>query len=134
MSTATDATTTAASVAEVAKGLTDLVRAGDYEGAMRRYYSEDIVSIEADGPNREVRGMPAYLKVVEAWESMMEVHHTEVGGPYVSGGDTFAVTYKMDATNKMSGQRGIFDEVGVYTVADGKVVRQEFLYGTGSGG
>ena len=34
----------------------------------------------------------------------------------------------MDVTNKPSGERSQMVEVGLYTVAGGKVVQEEFLY------
>ena len=34
----------------------------------------------------------------------------------------------MDVTPKMTGQRVSMVEVGVYTVEDGKIVREEFYY------
>ena len=37
----------------------------------------------------------------------------------------------MDVTPKASGERMQMDEVAVYTVKDGKIVQEEFLYAMG---
>ncbi|MEL6600761.1 MAG: SnoaL-like domain-containing protein [Pseudomonadota bacterium] len=37
----------------------------------------------------------------------------------------------MDTTEKSSGQRTQGREVAIYTVADGKITREEFFYGGG---
>lgn len=49
-------------------------------------------------------------------------------GPWPHGDDRFAVRFTYDITNKPSGMRMQMDEIGVFTVADGKVVREEFFY------
>jgi len=40
---------------------------------------------------------------------------------------TIAVQYDIDVTDKESKKRIQMSEVGVYTVKDGKIVREEFL-------
>jgi hypothetical protein len=42
--------------------------------------------------------------------------------------DQFAVLYEMDFTQKSSGQRMQMSEVALFTVANGKIVQEEFLY------
>jgi len=49
-----------------------------------------------------------------------------VSGPFVAH-DRFVVQYDIDATEKESKKRMQMSEVGVYTVKDGKIVREEFL-------
>ena len=59
----------------------------------------------------------------------MTVHDAQVSDPYPHGEDKFAVRFVMDITSKAMGdQRGTMDEIAVYTVADGKIVREEFYY------
>ena len=48
-------------------------------------------------------------------------------GPYV-GEDEFAVHYDYDVTNRPSGQRIQMTEMALYTVKDGKIVREQFFY------
>ena len=56
----------------------------------------------------------------------MEVHSFDVHGPFVAH-DRFVVQFDADVTNKQSKERTQLSEVGVYTVKDGKIVREEFL-------
>ena len=48
-------------------------------------------------------------------------------GP-LAHGDRFVVGFQYDVTNKPSGKRMKMDEVGLYTVRNGKIVREEFFY------
>ena len=57
----------------------------------------------------------------------IETYGLQVDGPFV-GDLQFAVRFHMDVTPKMTGQRVSMVEVGVYTVEDGKIVREEFYY------
>jgi hypothetical protein len=55
-----------------------------------------------------------------------EVHKVTVEGPYVHG-DQFIVRFTMEVTPK--GQKRIhLDEVGLYTVRDGKIVEERFSW------
>jgi ketosteroid isomerase-like protein len=49
-------------------------------------------------------------------------------GPYPHGDDRFAVRFVYDITQKPTGRRVMMDEVAVFTVANGKIVREEFYY------
>ena len=51
-------------------------------------------------------------------------------GPYPNG-DRFAVRFAFDITNKPSGKRMQMDEVGLFTVENGKITREEFFYQVG---
>jgi ketosteroid isomerase-like protein len=46
---------------------------------------------------------------------------------YVNG-DEFVVRFTMDVTPKATGKRMKMDEVGVYTVKNGKIVAERFCY------
>ena len=114
-------------VTEIAKDLVSLCREGRYEEAMTRYYADDILSVEPEGPKPESRGIEAVKEKVKWWEENMTVHSAETLGPFTHG-DRFVVEFKMDITNKMSGERSEMDEVGLYTVRDGKIVEEYFFY------
>lgn len=115
-------------VAELAKAFTDLLKAGDHEGAALRFNSPDIVSIEAmEGPMARVQGTQALKAKSDWWYGNHEVHSVESEGPYVNG-DQFVVHFKMDFTPKASGQRITSHEAGLYTVKDGKIVEERFFY------
>jgi hypothetical protein len=114
---------------EVAEKLVDLCRKGEWMKAIESLYAEDIVSVEA----HEMENMPAEMRGIDQvrgktkwWEENMEVHSAKVSGPFVAR-DTFVVQFDTDVTEKASKKRSQMSEVGIYTVKDGKVAREEFL-------
>jgi ketosteroid isomerase-like protein len=113
---------------ELAQAFTDMLKAGQHEEAAERFNAADIVSREAmDGPMAEVRGTAAVKAKSDWWYANHEVHSSESFGPYVNG-DQFAVRFVIDVTARENGQRMQMDEVGVYTVRDGKIVEERFYY------
>ena len=118
------------SASEVGKKLVALCREGKNMEAVDTLYSEDIVSVEAAAPpgmDRVSNGIDAVRGKNTWWFENHDVHSVEVDGPYPHD-DRFAVRFKFDATHKPSGQRQVLDEVGLFTIRDGKVVREEFFY------
>jgi ketosteroid isomerase-like protein len=116
--------------AEVATQLVALCREGKFLDAVKTLHADDIVSIEAmdyQGLGREMRGKEAVLAKNVAWFEDNDVHSATVTGPFVSQ-ERFAVWFSFEWTQKASGERVQFSEVAVYTVADGKIVHEEFLY------
>lgn len=113
---------------ELAKDFTNLLKTNDHEGAAAKYNSDDIVSYEAmDGPMAVCRGKDAVKQKGDWWQANHEVHGALVEGPYVNG-DQFVVRFTMDVTPKATGQRMSMDEVGIYTVKNGKIVEERFCY------
>jgi hypothetical protein len=115
---------------EVAQQLVNHCRKGEFMQAVGALYSKDIVSVEpmAMPPMpAESRGIDAVRGKGEWWTNNHQVHSCTVGGPFVAG-DRFIVTFDMDVTDKPSGKRMKMSEAGIYTVANGKVAREEFLY------
>jgi SnoaL-like domain len=118
---------------EVAKKVVELVRKEAWREALDTLYDKNIVSVEArtnDGSSPEKRGMEEVRGKVDWWVDAMEVHSFKANGPFVAH-DRFVVQYDADVTDKGSKKRFQLSEVGVYTVKDGKIVREEFLPLTG---
>lgn len=115
------------SVKEIADELIALCRAGKNEEAVSRFYSEEIVSTEAMGPNPVSKGLEAIAHKGEWFKNSMEVHSATVNGPFING-DQFVVEFNYDVTEKETGKRQNMHEVGVYTVRDGKIVAETFYY------
>ena len=119
---------------EVAKKVVELTRKQAWKEALDTLYAKDIVSVEAradeDG-SPETRGIDAVRGKADWWVNNMEVHSVKVSGPFVAH-DRFVVQYDIDVTDKNSKERMQLSEVGVYTVKDDKIVREEFLPYTGS--
>jgi len=98
---------------EVAKKVVEVVRKQAWYDALD-LYDDNIVSVEAysaGGGSPETRGKEGVRGKIE---------------PFV-GHDRFVVQYDADVTDKKSKERRKLSEVGVYTVKDGKIVREEFL-------
>lgn len=93
-------------------------------------YAPDAVSVEATdmGNGREARGLDAIRAKHDWWESEMEMLDGSIDGPMPHGDDKFAVVFKMKAREKASGKVSDMQEVAIYHVADGKIVREEFFY------
>jgi ketosteroid isomerase-like protein len=119
-----------ASTAAVAQELVALCRARRNLDAIDKLYSPKIVSIEPVGSPQmpaEMSGIDAIRGKNEWWFANNELHSTEANGPFVGEGQ-FAVQYTFDATFKPTGQRNKMTEMALYTVKDGKIVREQFFY------
>ncbi len=108
--------------------MANFLKQGDFEGAQKALFHTDIVSIEPAKANLpQTNGLEAILNKgaqfragVEAW------HGIAVGEPVVSK-DYFSIALKVDLTFK--GQEpSSMDEIIVYEVEDGKVVKEIFYY------
>ena len=110
---------------EVGQGLVGMCRQGQFAEAIEAYYGDDIVSVEGNGET--ATGIDAIRGKSQWFMENHEIHGVEIEGPFV-GGDEFAVRFALDMTLKSSGERSTMTEVAVYTVADGKIVHEKFLY------
>lgn len=113
---------------EVANKLVGYCRQGQFEEAMKDLYSNDIVSVEPDGaPVKEVRGIQGVIEKGENFNNMVEEFHgMEVSDPIVAD-NFFSCSMKMDVTFK-GAPRNTMEEVCLYQVNDGKIVREEFFF------
>ena len=115
---------------EVGKKLVELCNQGKQQQVMETLYSQDIASIEAGGPEnmpKEMYGIKAVAGKAQWWNENHTIHSSTCQGPFPNG-DRFACMFKFDVTNKPSNQRFQMEEVALYTVKDGKIVREEFFY------
>jgi len=121
---------------EVGKKLVDYCRDGLNLEAISKLYSKDIVSVEALGTGdypQEVKGVDKVVEKNKRWYDSNDIHHASAEGPFPHK-DRFAVIFHYEVTGKagpMKGKRMKFDEVALYTVKDGKIVREEFFYDMG---
>ncbi len=113
---------------DVAEAFTALCKAGEFDKAGETYWSPDVVSIEAtEGDMQRAEGLAAVRGKGEWWAANHEIHGFETEGPFLNG-DQFAVVFRMDITQKQTGQRVKMDEIALYTVRDGRIVEERFLY------
>jgi hypothetical protein len=118
------------STMEIANKMVALCREGKNEEAINSLFSEDCESVEAaggPGMERGIKGIAAIKGKGEWWFTNHEIHSSQITGPWPHD-DRFVVGFRWDVTNKPSGQRMVMDEVGLYTVKNGKIVREEFFY------
>ena len=118
---------------EIGDKLVELCRSGRNLDALDTLYSPKAVSVEATGgPEmpRVMEGLPAIRGKNEWWYANHEIHRGDVKGPFPNE-DRFAVIFDYEVTPKvgpMAGRRIQMEEVALYTVKDGKIVREEFFY------
>lgn len=118
---------------EVGKKLVELLRAGRTLEALDTLFGSDVVSVEAQAsPSfpQVMEGLEAVRGKNQWWYENHEIHRGDVKGPYPHG-ERFALHFDYDVTAKagpMAGRRMQMQEVGLYTVQDGKIVREEFFY------
>lgn len=118
------------SVGEIATRYVALCKEGKFEQILDELFASDAVSVEAGAPpgmDPTSSGLAAIKAKGEWWGSNHEIHSVEVTGPYPNG-DRFAVRFVLDVTNKPSGRRMQMDEIGLFTVENGKISREEFFY------
>ncbi len=119
----------------LAKQFVELCNEGKNFDAMETMYATDIVSVEASG--EEVTGKAPVIEKSRRWAAANTIHGEKVRGPYfddagrdgatVSAGQ-FAVHFAFEVTPKATGERRTLEEVGVYTVKDEKITREQFFY------
>jgi len=115
---------------EIARKLVALCREGKSAEAHKTLYAPNVVSVEAGAPpggSAESEGLDALQKKSEWWISNHDIHSAVITGPWPNG-NRFVVGFKYDVTNKPSGKRMMMEEVGLYTISKGKIVREEFFY------
>ena len=118
---------------EVGKKLVEFCSKGKNLQAVETLYAPNITSIEATAtPVMEQRteGIAKVKGKNEWWVRTHEVHSSEAIGPFPHG-DRFIVYFKYDVTPKegpMKGKRMKMEETALYTVTNGKIVKEEFFY------
>jgi SnoaL-like domain len=112
------------STEEIAKEVVELVRKQAWHEALDTLYDNYVVSVEGTEP--QTRGKEGVRGKIDWWVNAMEIHSFNASEPFVAR-DRFVVQYDADVTDKKSKQRRKLSEVGVYTVKDGKISREEFL-------
>jgi ketosteroid isomerase-like protein len=118
------------STLSIAKKYVELCKANKNHEILETLFSRDCVSLEAGAPpggSAECRGVQAIAEKGKKWMESHEVHAHAVDGPWPNG-DKFIVRFTYDVTNKPSGRRFKLDEAALFTVANDKIVREEFFY------
>ena len=111
---------------EIGQKLVALCGAEKFEEAYTTLFADTATSTEPSG--EVVTGLAAMFEKAKVFDETNAISNMTVRGPYVSG-DIFAVHFAMTMTTKATGEAMAFEEVALYTVADGKITSESFLYG-----
>jgi hypothetical protein len=114
---------------EIAARFDELAQTGQWDQIQDELYSADAVSIEPPGSQGmvSVEGLAAIKEKGIQFQSMVEEMHGGYSTPPVVGGRFFSVAMGMDVTMKGMGRINM-DEVAVYEVKDGKIVKEQFFH------
>jgi hypothetical protein len=111
----------------IAKEFAALIRAGKSDEVEKKWLAPGIESVEGVGASLAWTGKKAVLAKYRGWEADHEIHSMKLEGPWV-GATGFALRFQLEATQLSTGNRVEMEEVAVYTVRNGKVVREEFHF------
>jgi len=114
---------------EVANRLVELCREGKNEQAVKELYAPEIVSVEPEGaPNRIVKGLAGIAEKGMQFQNMIEnINSSYVSDPLVAE-NFFSISMLMNVKMKGVPVDVDMDEICVYTVNNGKIVKEEFFY------
>lgn len=116
------------STQEVAKRFYELSEQGKFNEIQDELYSSDAESIEPAGAQLpSVKGLDAVKQKGVAFNSSIEEMHGGYCSAPVVGGNYFSVAMGMDVTMKGAGRMNM-DEIAVYEVKDGKIVKEQFFF------
>lgn len=114
---------------EVANRLKEFFDQNKWMEAQQELFSEDAESIEPkNSPGlQSVKGLDAIKKKGDDFNNMVEEMHGGYVTDFVVAGNHIACGMGMDVTMKGMG-RTKMDEIAVYEVKDGKIVKEQFFY------
>src|SRR5262245_40280353 len=114
---------------EVASRFYELAQQGNWNQIQEELFSNDAKSVEPPDSQglTSVSGKDQIKNKAKEWENMVqETHGGYCNEPQVAG-KYFSCTMGADVTMKGQG-RTMMDEVAVYEVEDGKIVKEQFFY------
>ncbi|HEY5970149.1 MAG TPA: nuclear transport factor 2 family protein [Chitinophagaceae bacterium] len=114
---------------EVANRMNELFKQFKWEQVQEELFAENAVSIEPpNSPGMQTaQGLAAIKKKGEDFNNMVEeMHGGWVSEPLV-GGSHISFAMSIDATYKGMGRQKM-EEIAVYEVKDGKIVKEQFFY------
>lgn len=116
-----------ASVAEIGAALVAAFNRGEGDRVAGEYWSDSIESVEGHGVNLGWYGREAVEAKNAQWISENRILGGVAEGPFC-GSSGFAIKFRIETQSVATGEKRMVDEVGVYSVRDGKIVREEFMY------
>lgn len=117
------------SAREVANRFNELAQSNAWDKIQDELFAADAESIEPPHSQglQSVKGLEAIRQKGQLFQQMVEeVHGGYTTAPVVAG-NHFSVAMGMDVTMKGRGRMQM-DEIAVYEVKDGKIVKEQFFY------
>ena len=114
---------------EVAARFNELAKEGNFDKAQDELFADNAVSIEpSNSPGlKSVEGLEGIKQKGKTFNESVEEMHGGYSSDPVVAGNHFSVAMGMDVTMKGMG-RIKMDEIAVYEVKDGKIVKEQFFY------
>jgi hypothetical protein len=120
-----------ATIQDVARDFTFMLRQGQFIAARERFCAADIRSIE---PHDLPGGIPAAVSGIEdaraknvRWFGTRHIHDLSIDGPFVTG-NQFALFLDMMIAGQTSGGDQPFTEIAIFTVRDGRICEERYFY------
>jgi len=119
------------SVQTVGEKFMELCNKGKHFEVMHTMYAPEMVSVEGDG--KETVGKEAVIHKSEVWQGENAIHSQDLRGPFFCGdandnSGRFGVYTSVSFTPKAGDGRLTHEELGLYTVKNGMIAREEFFY------
>ena len=114
---------------EIADRFNELAQSGQWDKIQAELFAENAMSIEPPHAQglQTAEGMDAIREKGKKFaESVEEMHSGYSSDPLVAG-NYFTVAMGMDVTMKGMGRMKM-DEIALYEVKDGKIVKEQFFY------
>ena len=111
---------------EIAARYVALCKEGKNDVCLDELFAKDAVSVEAGAPpgmDRTTKGLDGIRAKSQWWRDNHIVHRAETTGPFPHD-NRFAVRFSYEVTNTPSGKRFAMDEIGLFTIENGKIARE----------
>ena len=117
---------------EIADRFYQLSQDNNWDKIQEELYSDDAESIEPEhiaaiGGVVHAKGREALRQKAERFRNDVEEVHEGYSGKPIVAGNYFAVQMTLDATSKSMGRMKM-DEIAVYEVKNGKIIKEQFFY------
>lgn len=114
---------------QIADRFDELAQTGQWDKIQDELFADDAISMEPEHAEglKTVQGKEALREKGKQFGEMVEEMHGGYSHPPQVAGNYFAVAMGMDCTMKGQGRMKI-DEIAVYEVKDGKIVKEQFFY------
>jgi ketosteroid isomerase-like protein len=114
---------------DVANRFNELAQTGQWDKIQDELFAADAVSIEPEhSPGlTSAKGIDAIKEKGKKFGEMVEEMHGGYSNEPQVAGNHFVVVMGMDVTMKGMGRMKM-DELAVYQVTDGKIVKEQFFY------